>query len=41
MGDDYVAPFRSNVRIHRVIVDVVGEHERDPMAVFQALMSEQ
>jgi arylsulfatase len=41
VGDDYVAPFRCNVPIHRVIVDVVGEHERDPMAVFQALMSEQ
>jgi len=41
VGDDYVAPFRCNVPIHRVVVDVVGEHERDPMAVFQALMSEQ
>ena len=41
VGDDYVAPFRCNVPIQRVIVDVVGEHERDPMAVFQALMSEQ
>ncbi len=41
VGDDYVAPFRCNARIDRVVVEVSGEHDRDPMAVFQALMSEQ
>jgi arylsulfatase len=41
VGDDYVAPFRCNATIHRVVVDVEGAHERDPMAVFQALMAEQ
>ena len=41
VGDDYKAPFRCNVPIRRVVVDVAGEHDRDPMAVFQALMSEQ
>ena len=41
IGDDYVAPFRCTAKIRRVIVDVSGEHERDPMAVFQAIMSEQ
>jgi arylsulfatase len=41
VGDDYVAPFRCNATIRRVIVDVSGEHERDPMAVFRAIMSEQ
>ena len=41
IGDDYVAPFRCNATIRRVVVEVSGEHERDPMAVFQAIMSEQ
>ena len=41
IGDDYVVPFRCNATIRRVTVDVVGEHQRDPMAVFQAIMSEQ
>jgi hypothetical protein len=41
VGDDYVAPFRCNATIKRVIVDVEGKHERDPMTVFQAIMSEQ
>ena len=41
VGDDYEAPFRCNATIRRVVVDVEGEHERDPMAVFQAIMSEQ
>ena len=41
IGDDYVAPFRCNAAIRRVVVEVSGEHERDPMAVFQAIMSEQ
>ena len=41
VGDDYVAPFRCNATIRRVVVDVSGEHERDPMAVFQAIMAEQ
>jgi arylsulfatase len=41
VGTDYVAPFRCNAKIHRVVVEVAGEHERDPMAVFQAIMSEQ
>ena len=41
VGDDYVAPFRCNATIHRVTVDVEGEHERDPMAVFRVIMSEQ
>jgi arylsulfatase A-like enzyme len=41
VGDDYTAPFRCNIPIRRVVVDVSGDHDRDPMAVFQALMSEQ
>jgi hypothetical protein len=41
VGDDYVAPFRCNAAIRRVVVEVSGDHERDPMAVFQAIMSEQ
>ncbi len=41
VGDDYVAPFRCTAAIRRVVVEVSGEHERDPMAVFQAIMSEQ
>jgi arylsulfatase len=41
VGDDYAAPFRCTAKIRRVTVDVSGEHERDPMAVFQAIMSEQ
>jgi arylsulfatase A-like enzyme len=41
VGDDYVAPFRCNANIRQVIVEVSGEHERDPMAVFQAIMAEQ
>jgi len=41
VGDDYIAPFRCNATIRRVIVEVSGEHERDPMAVFRAIMSEQ
>jgi len=41
VGDDYVAPFRCNAGIRRVVVEVSGDHERDPMAVFQAIMSEQ
>ena len=41
VGDDYVAPFRCNATIHRVVVEVEGAHERDPVAVFRQLMSEQ
>ena len=41
VGDDYTAPFRCNATIQRVIVEVSGEHDRDPMAVFQAIMAEQ
>jgi arylsulfatase A-like enzyme len=41
IGDDYVAPFRCTASIRRVVVEVSGDHERDPMAVFQAIMSEQ
>jgi arylsulfatase len=41
VGHDYIAPFRCSITIRRVVVDVAGEHERDPMAVFQAIMSEQ
>ncbi len=41
IGDDYIAPFRCTATIRRVVVEVSGEHERDPMAVFQAIMSEQ
>jgi arylsulfatase len=39
VSDDYVAPFRCTATIRRVVVEVSGEHERDPMAVFQAIMS--
>ena len=41
IGDDYVAPFRANVAIERVVVDVSGEPYRDPMQEFAAIMSEQ
>jgi len=41
VGDDYTAPFNCTATIRRVVVEVSGEHERDPMAVFQAIMSEQ
>jgi hypothetical protein len=41
VGDDYFAPFRCNATIRRVVVEVSGEHERDPMAVFHAIMAEQ
>jgi arylsulfatase len=41
IGDDYVAPFRCNVVIRDVIVDVAGAAHRDPEAEFEAMMSEQ
>jgi arylsulfatase len=41
VGDDYRAPFRCTASITRVTVDVFGEHLRDPMAVFAAIMAEQ
>ena len=41
VGDDYVAPFRCNATIRRVVVEVEGAHERDPMAVFRQMMAEQ
>jgi arylsulfatase len=41
VGEDYAAPFRCNATIRRVIVEVSGDHERDPMAVFRAIMAEQ
>ena len=41
IGDDYAAPFRCNVRLGPVTVDVSGAVHRDPEAEFEAIMSEQ
>jgi hypothetical protein len=41
IGTDYDAPFRANVEIDRVVVDVSGAPHRDPEAEFDAIMSEQ
>jgi arylsulfatase len=41
VGEGYVAPFRANVAIDRVVVDVSGEPHRDPRAEFENIMSEQ
>jgi arylsulfatase len=41
IGDDYVAPFRANVVIERVVVELSGEPHRDPLAEFAAIMAEQ
>ena len=41
IGDGYSAPFRANVEIDRVVVDVAGNAHRDPAAEFDAIMSEQ
>ena len=41
IGDGYEAPFRANVHIERVVVDVSGSPHRDPAAEFDAIMSEQ
>jgi arylsulfatase len=41
VGEGYVAPFRANVAIDRVVVDVSGDPHRDPRAEFENIMSEQ
>jgi arylsulfatase A-like enzyme len=41
IGDGYQAPFRANVDIDRVVVDVSGIPHRDPAAEYDAIMSEQ
>ncbi len=41
IGEGYEAPFRANVDIEKVVVDVSGEPHRDPAAEFDAIMSEQ
>jgi arylsulfatase len=41
IGDDYVAPFRFNGVLDRVVVDVSGEPHRDVEAEYDAIMSEQ
>jgi arylsulfatase A-like enzyme len=41
VGDDYEAPFRCNVPLAPVTVDVDGDAHLDPAAEFQAIMSEQ
>ena len=41
VGDDYEAPFRCNVPLAPVTVDVEGDGHRDPAAEFQAIMAEQ
>jgi arylsulfatase len=41
IGDDYVAPFRCNVALAPVVVDVNGAVHRDPEREFQAIMAEQ
>ena len=37
----YDAPFRANVEIDRVVVDVSGDPHRDPAAEYDKIMSEQ
>jgi hypothetical protein len=41
VGDDYAAPFRANVAILCVSVEVAGAPHVDPQAEFEAIMSEQ
>ena len=41
VGDEYEAPFRCNVALAPVVVDVDGDAHRDPAAEFRAIMSEQ
>jgi hypothetical protein len=41
IGDGYEAPFRANVEIGRVVVDVSGTPYRDPEGEYAAIMSEQ
>jgi arylsulfatase len=41
VGTDYSAPFRANVDIRRVVVDVSGRPYRDLEGEFRAIMSEQ
>jgi arylsulfatase A-like enzyme len=41
IGDDYLAPFATNVQILRATVDVSGDPHRDPLAEFTAIMAEQ
>jgi arylsulfatase len=41
IGDGYEAPFRANVDLDPVVVDVSGAPHRDPEAEYDAIMSEQ
>jgi len=41
IGDGYEAPFRANVEIGRVVVNVSGNPHRDPAAEYDKIMSEQ
>jgi arylsulfatase len=41
IGDGYDAPFRANVMIDRVVVDVSGAPHRDAAAEYENIMSEQ
>ena len=41
IGDGYETPFRANVDIDPVVVDVSGAPHRDPEAEYDAIMSEQ
>jgi arylsulfatase len=41
IGDGYEAPFRANVEIERVVVDVSGTPHRDPEGEYEAIMAEQ
>ncbi|HUI47388.1 MAG TPA: sulfatase-like hydrolase/transferase, partial [Acidimicrobiia bacterium] len=41
IGDGYAAPFRANVDIRRVVVDVSGTPHRDAASEYEAIMSEQ
>jgi hypothetical protein len=41
IGDDYLAPFATNVQILRATVDVSGDPYRDPLSEFTAIMAEQ
>jgi hypothetical protein len=41
IGEGYDAPFRANVVIDRVVVDVSGAPHKDAAAEYEAIMSEQ
>jgi arylsulfatase len=41
VGASYEAPFRANVEIDRVVVDVSGSPHRDPEGEYDAIMAEQ